>query len=211
MTRAQIILLLEWIGLFFLLPLVLSFAQPRYLIFLTLWVAAILAVMWLRKTQAFQFKTEWNAAALRPQLTRLAWRALAAGLVIGVFVLLYEPERFLLFPKSMPALWVMVMVIYPLLSVVPQELLMRSFYTRRYATLFTTRHGMLFSSAIAFGLLHLVFHNWIALVFSTLAGFFLADTYARTKSLAAVWLEHTIYGCLVFTLGLGWYFFRGGG
>lgn len=201
----------EWAGLFLFLPLLLSFIEPRGFIFVTLWAAAIGAGIWLKKAHAISFRKEWNATAIAGAKIHLMARGLAAGAVISGFVLLYEPARFLIFPKTMPALWAMVMVIYPLLSVVPQELLMRSFYTRRYATLFPTPARMLISSALAFGLLHLVFHNWIAVVFSALAGFFLAETYARTKSLAAVWLEHAIYGCLVFTLGLGWYFFRGGG
>ena len=34
-----------------------------------------------------------------------------------------------------------------------------------------------------------------------------ATTYQRYRSLALVCLEHAIYGCLIFTLGLGWYFY----
>jgi hypothetical protein len=44
---------------------------------------------------------------------------------------------------------------------------------------------------------------------SLIAGAFFATTYARTKSLAAVWLQHALFGALVFTLGMGKYFFHG--
>ena len=40
-------------------------------------------------------------------------------------------------------------------------------------------------------------------------GLFFADTYAKTRSLAAVYFEHALYGCYLFTIGLGFYFYHG--
>jgi hypothetical protein len=42
-----------------------------------------------------------------------------------------------------------------------------------------------------------------------IGGWFFAETYARTRSMRLVWLEHALYGCLVFTIGLGDYFYHG--
>jgi hypothetical protein len=37
----------------------------------------------------------------------------------------------------------------------------------------------------------------------------LAYRYEATRSFWAVWIEHTLWGWLVFTIGLGGYFFTG--
>jgi hypothetical protein len=46
-------------------------------------------------------------------------------------------------------------------------------------------------------------------VSSFFGGLLFAHTYHTSKSLALVWLEHTLYGWTLFTLGLGWYFYHG--
>jgi len=42
-----------------------------------------------------------------------------------------------------------------------------------------------------------------------LGGVLFGWSYERGRSLAAAWLEHGLYGCAVFTLGLGWLFYGG--
>ncbi len=56
-----------------------------------------------------------------------------------------------------------------------------------------------------FGFGHIVFHNWIAVVFSFVGGLF-ACTYRQTRSLFLTWLEHAIIGNAIFTVWLGVYF-----
>jgi membrane protease YdiL (CAAX protease family) len=60
-----------------------------------------------------------------------------------------------------------------------------------------------------FGIGHVMFGNWIAVAGTMATGMLFAYRYDRTRSLAAVWLEHTLWGWLVFTVGLGGYFFTG--
>jgi hypothetical protein len=49
-------------------------------------------------------------------------------------------------------------------------------------------------------------------VFGTMAvGVLLAARYGTTRSFWAVFIEHTLWGALVFTVGLGRYFFTGVG
>jgi hypothetical protein len=49
----------------------------------------------------------------------------------------------------------------------------------------------------------------VAVVFSMIGGYFFATTYTRHKSLAAAFIEHSLYGCYLFTIGLGYYFYHG--
>jgi membrane protease YdiL (CAAX protease family) len=112
-------------------------------------------------------------------------------------------------PRQAPALWIAVMFIYPLLSVWPQEMVYRAFIYNRYAPLFGQKWGYVAVSALAFGYVHMIFLNGIAIAMTAFGGFLFARDYARHKSLLLVCLEHALYGCLVFTVGLGRFFYSG--
>ncbi len=64
-------------------------------------------------------------------------------------------------------------------------------------------NGVLF----AFG--HIMFQNWVAIISCLVGGLLFAWRYLRTGSLWAVMFEHMLYGNLIFTVGLGRYFFTG--
>jgi membrane protease YdiL (CAAX protease family) len=101
------------------------------------------------------------------------------------------------------------MLFYPVLSVYPQELAFRAYFFHRYAPVFRSKIAMILASAVAFGYAHIILHNWIAIIFTTVGGLLFAVTYWRTRSLLATCLEHAIYGCYIFTVGWGWYFYGG--
>jgi membrane protease YdiL (CAAX protease family) len=65
------------------------------------------------------------------------------------------------------------------------------------------------ASAFAFGYAHIIFLNWIAVAMTTFGGFLFARDYTRHRSLSLVCLEHALYGCLIFTVGLGRFFYSG--
>ena len=49
----------------------------------------------------------------------------------------------------------------------------------------------------------------LAVALCVIGGWLFADTYSRTRSLWLASAEHALYGCLVFTVGLGRYFYGG--
>lgn len=101
------------------------------------------------------------------------------------------------------------MVLYPLLSVLPQEFLFRAFFFHRYQPLFGEGAGIVLASALAFGFVHIIFGNWLAVVLSFFGGLLFATTYRLNRSMPLVWLEHALFGNLIFTIGLGRYFSSG--
>jgi uncharacterized protein len=210
MVNVKTYRLLELIGIFFLLPLwIASFANGRGLVFV-LWFCAICAYIFLRKTYKFRFRPNWNWAAvnklsMKPMLARFFLLAV----LITAFTYLHDRAEFLRLITERPQVWVMIMFLYPVLSVVPQELLYRSFFTKRYYHLFPERSHMIIASALAFGWMHIVLHNWIAIVFCVIGGVFFTQTYLKHRSLALATIEHSLYGCFIFTIGLGWYFYHG--
>ena len=47
----------------------------------------------------------------------------------------------------------------------------------------------------------------ISLVLSTVGGLLFGATYLRTRSVLLASVEHTLYGCAIFTVGLHEYFY----
>jgi membrane protease YdiL (CAAX protease family) len=129
-----------------------------------------------------------------------------AALVALVWVL--HPDQFFAFPAERPIMWMIVMVLYPILSALPQEFIYRTYFFHRYEDLLSLRYAPVIASAVAFSFMHIIYDNWWAVGISFIGGLLFGATYARTKSLFWVTVEHAIYGCLVFTLGMGNYFYE---
>lgn len=129
---------------------------------------------------------------------------------VGFVTWRYYPGLFLAFPTHRPELWAFVMLAYPLMSVVPQELVYRTFFFHRYGPLFgEARWAAIVLNGALFGFAHIIFGNWFAVISTGLIGVLFAYRYERTRSFQAIWLEHALYGCMIFTIGLGRWFFTG--
>jgi membrane protease YdiL (CAAX protease family) len=121
---------------------------------------------------------------------------------------IFQPDRFLAFPFEQPLSWMVVMVLYPVLSALPQELIYRTYFFHRYDSLIPFRNGPVVLSALAFSFLHIVYNNWWAVGLSLIAGLLFGITYRRTQSLFWVTIEHVLYGWMIFTLGFRTFFYE---
>jgi membrane protease YdiL (CAAX protease family) len=137
---------------------------------------------------------------------------LIGGGGIAAWVAHYHPDWFLEFPRNRPDTYWTIMLLYPLMSVPPQELVYRTFFFHRYGALFGHAWWAAIAlNALLFGLGHIVVGTQLA-IFGTMAtGLLFALRYALTRSFWAVYLEHALWGALVFTVGLGRFFFTGVG
>lgn len=131
----------------------------------------------------------------------------AVGVLVLVFFL--QPDRLFQLPRSRPVVWGIILALYPLLSALPQELIYREFFFHRYQKVFGAGWMMVAASASLFSFLHIIYDNYWAIILSLIGGFMFARTYQQTRSLYIVSVEHAIYGCLIFTIGLGNYFYEG--
>jgi membrane protease YdiL (CAAX protease family) len=200
---------LEGLLIFGAFPLALSLLKPHGWMYVTLWIAAALSWRGLRR-HGVTWKSEWNAAALSRNTTKtIILRFIPYSIALMIFTWLAIPEHFFGLPRERPKTWVMVMIFYPLLSAIPQEIIFRSYFFRRFSILFPNALSIQTASALAFGWVHILLQNWVAVVFSAIGGYLFANTYGKTRSLAAVCFEHALYGCYIFTLGLGFYFYHG--
>jgi uncharacterized protein len=199
----------EMIALFIVAPLAASMAHiSRFNIHLSLWIVTAYGLFHLMRAQNFSWRNLWDGNGWTVQRKRLAaMRFLALAPLLTVFTLVVAPDRFLSFPVQRPVLWAAVMVLYPLLSALPQEFVYRAFFFERYRSILPGHLPMIAASALCFGFVHVMFHNWIAPVFSAGGGAIFAYSYAQHRSIKWAAIEHAIYGCFIFTIGLGWYFY----
>jgi len=133
-----------------------------------------------------------------------------AGPAIALFAYHDRPESFLRFPRYAYDTWIIVMILYPLVSVTTQEVMYRVFFFHRYKVLFAgdPQAGIVLN-AVLFSFSHIIFQNVTTLIISFLGGLLFAWRYQSSRSYWALVLEHALYGNLIFTVGLGRYFYTG--
>jgi len=105
--------------------------------------------------------------------------------------------------RNKPMLWVVILFLYSLFSVYPQELIYRTFFFQRYEGLFKSEVLFILVNAALFSLAHLFFRNALVMLLTFLGGILFALTFKKTKSTLLVSIEHSIYGCWLFTVGMG--------
>lgn len=200
----------EFLCVFLLGPLAYRLlAANQGWLFPALWAWGLTCLVLLLRDPGFDRRQLWNTRALRKELRPMLLRFAVLGALIIAAVALLAPDRLWSLPRHNPRLWLAIMLGYPLASVYPQEVIFRAFYFRRYAPLFRPLAAMIGASALAFGYLHIIFGNAIAVAMTIIGGVLFSITYARSRSVLAASVEHALYGCLVFTVGIGSYFYDG--
>ena len=124
-------------------------------------------------------------------------------LITTLYVWMIDRENFFTVVLNNPLLWIFILFFYSAFSVYPQELIYRTFFFQRYQNLFRSDKLFIFINAIVFSLAHLFFKNTLVLVLTFIGGLLFALTYQKTKSTFLVSIEHAIYGCWLFTVGMG--------
>ncbi len=138
----------------------------------------------------------------------VALSAICAAATLGIAMLLV-PERMFDFPRYNPDRFLLVISLYPFLSVLGQEVAYRLLFFKRYRVLFANDWTAIAASAFVFALAHAFYFNWVAVILSFAGGFAFAWAYVRTGSFPAVWIFHSIAGQVLFASGLGVYFYHG--
>ncbi len=141
------------------------------------------------------------------KLKPLLSRSILVLIILLIATYLIIPDQLFYLPLNITWLWVVIVLFYPVWSVIPQELIYRTFFFHRYRNIFPNKWGMIIANTLAFSFMHIIFENIVAIVFSFAAGLILAILYSKHKSLFGISIEHAIYGILVFTIGLGSFFY----
>ena len=201
-------LALEFAALFAGAPAALAILAPGAFLLPVLWVFALICLLALRRDPFFNRARLSRVGDWRPALTKVLLRFAVCAVGMAAVILAVMPGNFLRLVRDKPLVWMLVMIFYPLLSVLPQGIVYRAFLFHRYRGLVSDQ-ALLIMGAIAFSLAHLPFGNAWALGFTLIGGFMFGDTYLKSRSMLISCFEHALYGCLVFTIGFGAFFFHG--
>lgn len=211
MNKNKILLAAEFFLLCVLFPSVIIFNQWGGYMFAFLWAATLYCIV-IDKYNFFDgFKAMWrwdqvNWPTMRPLLIRFG--ICVVGMVL--FTQWYAPDKLFYLSNHHPEIIPRLLILYPLLSALPQEYIFCRFFFARYKPFFGAGWGMVIMSAIVFAYAHVLFINPVAPTLGLIAGLIFAHTYWKTKSLALVTIEHGLYGNAIFVIGLGYYFYSGG-
>ncbi|UFS63179.1 CPBP family intramembrane metalloprotease [Sulfurimonas sp. HSL-3221] len=200
-------LLFETVLLYFALPmLIITGLLPKFAVMPLLWLGMLYALYGLRKEGNTHLR--WHIDG--NELLRVLVRFIILGTLLDVAIWALFPGLLFAFPRERPGLWLLVMLLYPLLSALAQEIVFRGFFTYRFEHLIADRRLLILFNALLFSLVHGVFGNPVAVILSFLGGVLFMRTYLRTRSVAMSAIEHSLYGNLVFTLGIGGFFYHAG-
>ena len=193
---------LEFFFIFLIIPSTIFFLDSSIIIFLTLYLVSILSLVILYFDKTFLFTSLKKKIDLKFVIIFSV-----IFFFLGFFyVLLVDKNLLFIFPKTNFKLWLIVIFIYPFLSVIPQELVYRVFFFQRYFPNINRFYFPVFLNLVVFAYGHLVFSNVHAIIITAIVSPIFTYAYLKKSFLTCVIL-HTLGGQIIFTLGLGKYFF----
>lgn len=198
----------EFLGLFVLAPgLIALFLPPRQM-FPALFAFTGLGLVLLHLTPGFR----WNDLARG--LRQVSWApvlgfAAATATVSLAAILATRPDAAFGLVRERPALLALIVVLYPLLSALPQELIFRVLYFRRYGPVLPAGTRGLVLNAAVFSFAHLMYWSLVVAVMTFAGGLVFAAAYERRGSFALALALHAVAGWIVFAFGLGIFFYSG--
>jgi uncharacterized protein len=199
----------ELIGIFFVLPPIVAASAGRIPPIPILLALSVVALVCLLRDPSFDRLTFTRIAPIRSAIHSVALLWLAGAIMMSLIVHIARPDALLALPTHRPALWLMVMLLYPIFSVVPQTLIYRLFFVQRYAPILRNRWTMIIVGAAAFAIGHVIFRHWIPVVLTFVLGLIVLARYTRHRSAPLAVIEHAGHGMIAFTVGMGIYLFHG--
>ena len=195
-------IIFEFIFIFIIIPLLVILNNEKLFIFITLLLFFFISIFLLKNTKNFSFKSfskkiDWKYICFFSCLF------LIAGFIYTVII-----DKNLLFnlPANNFSLWVIVILVYPFFSVIPQEFIFRVLFFERYENLFKSQNIAILVNSIIFAYIHLVFQNFHAVFITAITSPIFAYAYLKKSFLTCI-IIHSIGGQIIFSYGLGKFFY----
>lgn len=198
----------EFLLFYLAAPVLIAVFLPPTQMFPALFLFTAGGVALLSLTPGFRW------AELRHGWANWSWREIvlfaAAVSVVSVAVLLWSrPGALFVLPRERPGLLAMIWLLYPLISALPQELLFRALFFRRYFSLLPNGGAAHVLNAALFSLAHLMYWSWIVATMTFFGGLLFSWAYRQRGSFFLAVLLHAVAGNILFAVGLGVYFYSG--
>jgi membrane protease YdiL (CAAX protease family) len=194
--------LIEFFTIFIVIPVSFALKYPIIIKMIIGLVGFLYVIYVLLKVEKNKFniapdlnwKTFWKHTAVK---------FLAIAVVTTLFVWITNKDSLFEVLYNKPRLWLIILFVYSFFSVYPQELIYRTFYFQRYQDLFKNKILFFFINAIVFSLAHIFFRNALVILITFIGGILFALSFNKTRSTLLISIEHAIYGCWLFTVGMG--------
>lgn len=196
-------------GLFYLMsPLLIAVFLPPTQMFPALFAFTGLGLLLLVLTPQFHWRRLLDGAR------NWHWREFLGFTLICVLgftaiIQLLRPEAAFMLVKERPELLGIIWLFYPLVSALPQELLFRVLFFRRYRAILPRGGQANLLNAFIFSFAHLMYWSWVVAVITFIGSFVFSHAYRTRGSFLYAVLLHAIAGNLLFTVGMGAYFYSG--
>jgi membrane protease YdiL (CAAX protease family) len=206
--RGRLRLRVEFALIYLVAPVTMAVALPPSAMFPALFAVTALGIGLLHLTPGFYWRDllrgwnriGWGRVAVLAALTALCgWAVLAVTAPGALFGL----------ARSQPGLLVMIALLYPLLSALPQELVFRPLFFRRYGPILPALRPAVVLNAAVFSLAHLMYWSWIVAAMTLAGGLAFAWSYEARRNFPEAVVLHALAGVILFTVGMGVYFYSG--
>lgn len=199
---------IEFIGLFVAVPIILAVFLPPSAMLPVLLVVTVVGAILLHRTPGFHWRE------LAQGWREIDWRIVATFSIVTAcvslaVVALVVPDAFLILCRFNPVAWLAVILLYPFLSALPQEVLFRPLFFRRYGAILPHGRSALVLNAAIFSLAHLLYWNWIVATMTFVGGLAFAWAYEARGSFPLAVVLHAVAGNILFTVGTGMLFYTG--
>lgn len=198
----------EFAGLYLAAPLGMALVLPPSAMFPVLFGFTGLGLVLLHRTPGFAWHDltrGWNRIDMR-------FVGLFASLTVAVaaaVVAITAPGNAFGLVRANPALMAAIAALYPFLSALPQEIIYRPLFFRRYGAILPRLWPAIWLNAGLFALAHLMYWSWIVAAMTFSGGLAFAWAYEAKRNFPMAVVLHATAGVIVFVMGLGVFFYSG--
>lgn len=198
----------EFLFFFVAAPLAIAAFLPATVMFTALFVVTAIGVVLLHVTDGFHWRDlrrGWHEISV----AKVAKFSAAMFLLCLAVILIFAPDEMFNILYREPMLMVMIFLLYPLVSALPQEIVYRPLFFRRYGAILPPGQGAIVMNAALFSFAHLMYWSWIVAAMTFAGGLVFAWAYEKQRNFPLAVILHGIAGNLIFFTGLGIYFYSG--
>ncbi len=203
---------IEFLLIYAAAPIVMAVFLPAKWMFPALFLITIAGIFLLVATPGFRWREllrGWRLAFAPANLALMLAFALVAAFASYLILRATRPEALFSLIRHRPLLMAMIFALYPWLSALPQEILYRVLFFRRYASLMPGPRAAILINAALFSFAHLMYWSWIVAILTFAGGIIFAWAYEIRRSFVLAFLLHAIAGWILFAFGMGLYFYAG--
>ncbi len=204
--KGRIYLVIEFVLLFFGIPTWIYLDQDFIHPIIIILPVLVLIFFLLRRSSDFEWRELIRWQVSRRILFGNSIIILLAALLMLGYVYFFDRENLFNLPRANIWLYLALCLFYPVFSAFGQEIIYRTFLSRRYSIILPKGWQFVLASALTFSFMHIVYYDPVSMILTFIGGLYFARVYQQTRSVLFTSVLHGIFGIMIFGVGLGQYF-----